>query len=255
MTREKTSYIVVLGFPILVQMISIGSDTSLSLIRHISQSIFVNGIRCHRRMDIVKGNAQFIGPTHQQIKTKLFSIKARRFPIVSTIAPATFTENTTVSRRKPTSVSSISFTQIKRNASTFNHSVDISIKRRALTISHVANPQYTFKLGFSYQTQKVNWQTRIRQASWKKYFMHSLLCTCDFSYSNQSFIVFGTSSGAYMMPIEGIKVRYFISGKNAKQLGVIGDELIVPMSDILLAYRLKVIIILLSSNHMSFALK
>lgn len=164
MTREKTSYIVVLGFPILVQMISIGSDTSLSLIRHISQSIFVNGIRCHRRMDIVKGNAQFIGPTHQQIKTKLFSIKARRFPIVSTIAPATFTENTTVSRRKPTSVSSISFTQIKRNASTFNHSVDISIKRRALTISHVANPQYTFKLGFSYQTQKVNWQTRIRQA-------------------------------------------------------------------------------------------
>ncbi|RCH99782.1 RHO1 GDP-GTP exchange protein 2 [Rhizopus azygosporus] len=256
-TREKASYIVVPGFPIPVQMISIRSDTSLSLIRRISQSGFVNGIRRHRSVDLVKGNSQFLGPVHQQIKTKLSSIKARRFPTTSTIVPAAFTETTTVSRRKPTYVSSVSFTQTKGNASTFNHSVDISMKRRTLTISHLANPQYTFKLKFSYQAQKANWQARIQQAvtdstqyvpfrpvklELEKHFMHSLLCACGFSYLNQSFIVFGTSSGVYMMPIEGTKVRCVISGKNAKQLGVFGDELIVLMSDILLAYRLEVIV-------------
>lgn len=59
---------------------------------------------------------------------------------------------------------------------------------------------------------------------------------------NQSFIVFGTSSGVYMMPIEGIESRCVISGKNVQQLGVFGDELIVLMSGILLAYRLEVIV-------------
>lgn len=195
-TRERTSYIVVPGFPIPVQMVSIHSDTSLSLIRRISQSGFLNGIRRHRSMDLVKGNSQFLGPVQQQIKTKLSSIKARRFPIVSTVTPVAFTETITVSRRKPTSVSSVPFTQIKGNASTFDHSVDISIKRRTLTISHLANSQYTFKLEFSYQAQKANWQTRIRQAvidsaqyapfkpvklELEKHCMHSLLSACDFS--------------------------------------------------------------------------
>ncbi|KAG0796350.1 hypothetical protein G6F16_002584 [Rhizopus arrhizus] len=246
--QGKREYDVIKGTPIPIQMVWIHQEASLSFKRQLS--LFNTHLNRHAssiRQGLPSEHKTWI---HQQIKTRLLSLKSLYFPSSAPVVPMT-EKNVSVVRRESAPASLLSKKKTSRE-----HSIGLSIKKRSLRITHLACPQHTFRLEFFSRSQKANWENRIRQAAMDsmrheplkpsvlptdhRMPVDQIQCACVFNYMNQSFIGLGSLSGVWILPSKGEgQVKWVIRGQKVNSLSVLDDKVIVLSANALLSYPLQ----------------
>ncbi|KAI9478132.1 MAG: hypothetical protein EXX96DRAFT_483067, partial [Benjaminiella poitrasii] len=262
-TNGRTEYIVMPGSPIPIQFLMLNnSKASSSVIRKLSfasTSMSYSTLSSYHHIIDTQMDHRSRLMLSSQIKAKLSRFKSnfRLSNTVPVVPPPTTEKLISVTRRD--SAPAMLLTNPQRAATTTSSTRP---QRRTLKVSHMAYPEYSFKLEFLTSSDRNIWETILHDIimnteKGNQVFKKKLVCKSltylprlrETSISNSSTIsttfVFGASSGIWMGSRENSckGFQLILPDQDVHKLSILGNKLIAMIhkdkENMLVAYDLK----------------